>query len=154
MTTNPLCRVFEKSSIVLLVFQLVGCGTIFYPERRGQRAGHLDVGVVLLDGLGLLFFLIPGVIAFAVDFSNGTIYLPGGSLRANVRQIKFDPKHASLAQIEKIIKDETGRTILLTQENIQVRHLNSKEDLMASLTKSSFDIQAGRLALTQVKGGS
>jgi hypothetical protein len=53
------------------------CGTILYPERRGQDAkGDLDIGVVLLDGVGLLFFLIPGIIAYAVDFSTGAIYLP------------------------------------------------------------------------------
>ena len=33
---------------------------------------------MLLDAVGLLFFFVPGVIAFAVDFSNGTIYLPDG----------------------------------------------------------------------------
>ena len=58
---------------------LVGCGTILYPERRGQSAmGRLDVDIVILDGLGLFFFLVPGVIAFAVDFATGAIYLPRG----------------------------------------------------------------------------
>ena len=33
----------------------------------------------MLDALGLFVWFIPGVIAFAVDFSNGTIYLPSGS---------------------------------------------------------------------------
>ena len=55
---------------------LSGCGTILYPNRRGQSRGRIDVGVALLDALGLLFFIIPGVIAFAVDFSTGAIYLP------------------------------------------------------------------------------
>ena len=32
--------------------------------------------MVLLDGLGLLLFFIPGVVAFAVDFATGAIYLP------------------------------------------------------------------------------
>ncbi len=32
--------------------------------------------LVVLDGLGLLLFVIPGVAAFAVDFSTGAIYLP------------------------------------------------------------------------------
>ena len=32
---------------------------------------------VALNGIGLLLFLLPGVIAFAVDFSTGAIYLPG-----------------------------------------------------------------------------
>ena len=52
------------------------CGTLLYPERRGQPRGQLDPGVVILDALGLLFFVIPGVIAFVIDFGNGTIYLP------------------------------------------------------------------------------
>jgi len=36
--------------------------------------------VVALDAIGLLFFFVPGVIAFAVDFVTGAIYLPGGGL--------------------------------------------------------------------------
>ena len=30
-------------------FLLASCGTILYPERRGQPAGRLDIGVVALD---------------------------------------------------------------------------------------------------------
>ena len=55
---------------------LTGCGTIFFPERRGQPPGPLDWRIVALDALCLVFFFIPGVIAFAVDFSTGAIYLP------------------------------------------------------------------------------
>jgi hypothetical protein len=56
---------------------LTGCGSIFYPERVGQpRIGPLDWKVVALDGLGLLLFFVPGVVAFVVDFYNGTIFLP------------------------------------------------------------------------------
>jgi hypothetical protein len=35
-----------------------GCGTLTYPERRGQPSGPLDWGVVILDGLGLILFVI------------------------------------------------------------------------------------------------
>lgn len=56
-----------------------GCGTILYPERRGQPAGPLDWKIVALDAVGLLLFFVPGVIAFAVDFTTGTIYLPSES---------------------------------------------------------------------------
>src|SRR5262249_47382389 len=73
---NRLPSILKGAITAVLVFQLAGCGTILYPERRGQVGGRLDVGVVVLDAIGLLFFLIPGIIAFAVDFSNGTIYLP------------------------------------------------------------------------------
>ena len=72
---------------------LAGCGTILYPERRGQSAGRLDPAVVILDGIGLLFFFVPGVIAFAVDFNNGTIYLPNSQSSdqaSGVEQVQFN----------------------------------------------------------------
>ena len=66
--------------------QLMGCGTLMYPERKGQRGGRIDVGIVVLDGIGLLFFLVPGIIAYVVDFSNGTIYLPNTAQGSPVLQ--------------------------------------------------------------------
>src|SRR5690606_29936038 len=33
-------------------------------------------GVAILNGIGLLFYVIPGLIAFAVDFATGAIYFP------------------------------------------------------------------------------
>src|SRR5476651_117793 len=97
----------------VFAMQLMGCGTLMYPERRGQKGGSIDAGVAVLDGIGLFFGIIPGVIAFAVDFSNGTIYMPErtriGSLDfKNIKEAKFDPKHTSLASIERTIKNETG----------------------------------------------
>jgi len=117
-----------------LLVQSAGCGTLMYPERRGQRAGRLDAGVAVLDGIGLFFFVIPGIIAYAVDFSNGTIYLPDkgrGSLDPkNIKQVKFDPKHYTNAIIEKLIKDETGCTVKLTQDNVKISRLKSVDDLV------------------------
>lgn len=56
---------------------LPGCGTLIHGERRGRpHSDQLDWSIVLLDGLGLLCFFIPGVVAFVVDFSTGAIYLP------------------------------------------------------------------------------
>ena len=72
--------------VALLLLQLTACGTILYPERRGTADGRLDAGVVVLDAVGLLFFLVPGVIAFAVDFSTGAIYLPHGR-RSDLEEI-------------------------------------------------------------------
>lgn len=65
--------------LVCMALQIAACGTLLYPERRGQKMGHIDAGIAVLDGIGLLIGIIPGVIAFAVDFSTGAIYLPGGS---------------------------------------------------------------------------
>lgn len=61
-----------------LITQLTACGTLLYPERRGQSGGKVDLAVVAMDAVGLLFFFVPGVIAFAVDFVTGAIYLQGG----------------------------------------------------------------------------
>ncbi|WP_164102289.1 hypothetical protein [Candidatus Laterigemmans baculatus] len=58
-----------------------GCGSILFPERVGQpRTGPIDWKVVALDGVGLVFFFVPGLVAFAVDFYNGTLFLPPRSL--------------------------------------------------------------------------
>src|ERR1700679_3422197 len=118
----------------VLTMQLMGCGTLMYPERRGQRGGSIDAGVAILDGVGLLFGIIPGVIAFAVDFSNGTIYLPATKLGSldlkNIKEVKFDPKHTSLASIERIIKDETGCEVKFGQDNIRLSKLTSLDDMM------------------------
>src|SRR5580704_16517756 len=68
--------------ILVAAFSLhaASCGTIIHPERWGQaRTGPLDPSIVVLDGLGVLLFVIPGVVAFVVDFSSGAIYLPGPS---------------------------------------------------------------------------
>jgi hypothetical protein len=45
-------------------------------ERHGQDSGKIDPNVVVLDGIGLLFFLIPGLVDFTIDFVTGSIYLP------------------------------------------------------------------------------
>ena len=62
---------------------LSGCGLLLYPERRGQTLGRLDWTVVALDTIGLCFFFVPGLIAFAVDFATGTIFLPEGGVATN-----------------------------------------------------------------------
>ncbi len=69
---------FKTLLVVVLVWQLTGCGTLLYPARRGTESGRLDADIVVLDAIGLLFFVIPGVIAFVVDLATGTIYLPSG----------------------------------------------------------------------------
>jgi hypothetical protein len=62
---------------VALAVESVSCGTLIHPERCGQpHTAVLDPSIVMLDGLGVLVFLVPGVVAFIVDFSTGAVYLP------------------------------------------------------------------------------
>lgn len=73
-------RIQRVCSLALLVALLntAACGYLIYPERQGSRGDHVDGTVVALDAVGLLFFVLPGVVAFAVDFATGSIYLPKG----------------------------------------------------------------------------
>ena len=138
-----------------LTVQLMGCGTLMYPERRGQRGGRLDVGVTVLDAIGLLFFIIPGVIAFCVDFSNGTIYLPERGVHLssldlkNFRIVKFDPKHTNMAGIERIIKDETGYEVKLDQDNIKISKLKSVDEMLVAFAQVSSTMRDNRIALNR-----
>ena len=135
----------------VLIVQLVGCGTLMYPERRGQKAGRIDVGVAVLDGIGLLFFLIPGIIAYAVDFSNGTIYLPGTARNylnlKDVKQVKFNPKHYTNATIEGIVKEETGYAVKLNQNNMRISRLGSIDDMLVRFAEVLPGIKNKRIAL-------
>ncbi len=77
METNMRLKALTSALLTLtLTIQLTACGTVFYPERRGQISGEIDPGVAILNGIGLLFYIIPGVVAFAVDFTTGAIYFP------------------------------------------------------------------------------
>lgn len=119
-----------------------GCGTILYPERRGQPAGPLDWKVVALDAVGLLLFFIPGVIAFAVDFSNGTIYLPSNRIsqsvgkRRSLRAVAVSREHLSRERIETVVTAEIGRPIRLTEGMYHTAELDSLDD---------FDVAADRM---------
>jgi hypothetical protein len=105
---------------VLFFLQVAGCGTVMYPERRGQRSGRIDVGIAVLDGLGLLLFIIPGVIAFAVDFSTGAIYLPSGKSKTargmknrDLAVINMSPNDLNIAKLDEIVSAYTGEEVNL-----------------------------------------
>lgn len=133
-----------------MIVNLASCGTILYPERKGQKAGQIDPGVAILDGVGLLFFIIPGVIAFAVDFSNNTIYMP------HSHSSKFDSSHRysqiqiskklDAATIQDFIRAETGAAINLQQSNMEVVKLGSAADLDSRFASYGTD---NHIALAQ-----
>ncbi len=137
--------------ILALLLNLAACGTILHPERKNQHhSGQIDVGIAILDGIGLLFFIIPGVIAFAVDFSNNTIYLPHGrssSLDSSHKyaQIHIDGK-MDQAAIENAIRAETGMNVNLNQSKAEVINLDSAAGLDARF--ASFE-SGQRVALAQ-----
>ena len=125
------------SVVIVFLFQITACGTIMYPERKGQVGGKIDAEVAILDGIGLLFFLIPGVIAFAVDFSNGTIYLPANKNSLlenndsqNLNVLHIDKDNMNLQEIESVISENTGINFDMDDQRIQVVELSKITELM------------------------
>lgn len=120
--------------VATLLTQLTACGSIFYPDRRGQiqGSGRMDPAIVVLDAVGLLFYIIPGVIAFAVDFATGAIYLPSGN-QAQIDPEKLQPavrKDGTVdnAKLQAIIQTELGRTLPLDDPRL-IQHKGSTQQL-------------------------
>ena len=114
-----------------------------YPERRGQPAGRLDWAVVLADGLGLLLFFVPGVIAFAVDFATGAIYLPpeesygatdvpNDAKLVHVATVGPQPKNE---QIEAALSQHLGREVRLKPGKFLTQPLEKLSDFWESRAK-------------------
>lgn len=123
-----LMRRISLLTVLCIMLWTTSCGTIIYPERRGQRAGKVDVGVAVLDGIGLLVFFIPGVVAFAVDFATGAIYLPSSSSA----QLGIDPSNL---QDAKIIMAEAETLTRCEIETVVQEEIRQDIDLAASETR-------------------
>lgn len=132
-----------------LLVQLTACGTILHPERKGQRGGQIDPAIAIFDGIGLLFFFIPGVIAFGVDFYNGTIYLPGGrhsrlseeELQRVTPNGKLDEKRLAEILRAKGLLEPTQA------QHLQIQQLNSLGEVHARL--AIYDARFAQAGLTQ-----
>ena len=127
---------------------LGGCGTIFYPERIGQTHGPLDWKVVALDTVGLLLFLVPGVIAFIVDFHNGTIYLPPEQVPmydAPVlsKKARVEKDDLTLSGIETAVNKHTDLDLSLQEGTYVTRKLQSLADYPAASRQLAMDVQSG-----------
>jgi hypothetical protein len=127
---------FLRKSLISICFvayinSIAGCGVLLYPERQGQKGGRIDPAVAILDGIGLLFFVIPGLIAFAIDFHQGTIYLSGGrhgSLDSDtgLRAVKVNGPMTE-ENIEATIKTELGQSLDITAFNVQAMHITQEQ---------------------------
>ena len=127
----------------VLMMELAGCGTILYPERKGQKDGRIDPGIAVLDGLGLLFFIIPGVIAFAVDFTTGAIYLPGGSRKSSIFPkdetmvvVRVNPRELSEDVIKEVVSRETGSLTRFDLKDVEFQVLDSPQEIETKLVEA------------------
>ncbi|MCG6657915.1 hypothetical protein HOP52_09115 [Halomonas campisalis] len=138
------CRVLRTLVIGVSITMLTACGTLFHPERKGQVSGDIDPAVAIANGVGLLFFIVPGVVAYAVDFSNGTIYLPSGHARAQVDSLRLDDS-MDVAALEQLLSEKSGKPVDLDSEALKVAEVESLDEALALVRMAGID-DADRLA--------
>jgi len=74
--------------------------------------------VAILNGIGLLFYLVPGIVAFAVDFATGAIYLPDARFSVAPQQLQqaLDANgEVDLQKLQAILEQHTGQQLPLEQ---------------------------------------
>ncbi|MHC4664147.1 MAG: hypothetical protein ACYS8W_20990 [Planctomycetota bacterium] len=155
---------------VLFLFMITsfgGCATIFYPERQGHHGGRLDVGMFALDLVLLLFWLIPGVVALAVDFGTGAIYMdyapPGSDLPQNMTdatRVEIDklampasgtfkyslPVRGDGAHVVTLtVVDESG--VIVAEDTNSVRAGRDWDKIESELTMNAGDAENGKLQI-------
>lgn len=127
-------RVIGSVLIATLLTQLTACGTLFYPDRRGQIEGKIDPVVAALDAIGILFYVIPGLIAFGVDFATGAIYYPGGTTAhvapEKLRQAVTPDGKVDNLKLQAILESELGQRLPLNDPRL-IQHRGSVEQLAA-----------------------
>jgi hypothetical protein len=125
-------RLIGGAVAAALVTQLTACGTLFWPDRRGQIEGRIDPVVAALDAIGILFYVLPGLIAFGVDFATGAIYLNDGKT-AQVAPEKLQQAIGSDGEVDNlklqaILETELGRSLPLDDPRL-IQHKGSVEQL-------------------------
>ncbi|MTZ13029.1 polyribonucleotide nucleotidyltransferase [Pseudomonas sp. JL972] len=123
-------RVIGGLLAVSLLTQLAACGTLFYPDRRGQIEGRIDPAIAALNAIGLLFYVIPGLIAFGIDFATGAIYLPEGQYSVAPDKLQdaigadgqVDP-----ARLKAILEQELGHSLPLDDPRLIEQHGNHEQ---------------------------
>lgn len=139
------------ASLSVYLFNSAGCGVLLYPERQGQDGGKIDPVVAILNGVGLLLYVIPGLVAFAIDFHQGTIYLPNtsasldssGDLERNSRVVKVEGEMTE-ENIEAALRAALGRDIDISAPNVQARVI---ENGMIGLQTELARLESGRAAI-------
>jgi hypothetical protein len=120
----------------------LSCGAILHPERKGQPpGGSLDVGIVILDTVLLFLFVIPGVIAFVVDVSNNTLYLPAqpntnlspDTKDQELRKIHFTDGKLTQQYVESLIQSQTGKSIRVAPGSYQIIKLDDMHGISSAV---------------------
>jgi hypothetical protein len=142
-------RMLAPLLCALLLIKSSSCGTLLHPERVGQpRCGRIDPAIAVLDGVGLLLFVVPGAIAFAVDFYTGAIFLPPGyagvEAADGVQQttVYVDPGELTSERIEQVVASRTGQEIHLKPGEYRVTRINDLSEWEQAAADLEHDPQS------------
>jgi hypothetical protein len=113
-----------------LAIQL-GCGTLLYPERHGSRGGRVDPGVIVMDGVLLIFFVVPGLVAYAIDFYTGSVYV-SGSKSAGVYRV--NPATLRPEQIDEMVRAHSDAALPLDRDRLVQFELPRDESPQVTLS--------------------
>lgn len=139
-------KTLMSAFIAILVTQLSGCGVLLHPEREGQRGEKIDPAIAILDAAGLVLFIVPGLIAFGVDFYYGTIYLPNSASvdldEDELNMLKKLDQSERMDALAKIVSDKTGQQV--AAKDLQSYQANSVDELNFYVNNSkAAPLQAG-----------
>lgn len=123
-------RIIGSVVALSLVTQLTACGTLFFPDRRGQIEGKIDPVVAGLNAVGILFYVIPGLIAFGIDFATGAIYFPEG--KYSVAPEKLQNTLGADGQVDRLklkalLEEELGRSLPLDDPRLLEQRGNPQQ---------------------------
>ena len=123
-------RIIGSVVALSLVTQLTACGTLFFPDRRGQIEGKIDPVVAGLNAVGILFYVIPGLIAFGIDFATGAIYFPEG--KYSVAPEKLQETMGTDGQVDRrklkaLLEQELGRSLPLDDPRLLEQRGNPQQ---------------------------
>ena len=124
-------RVISGVLATALLTQLSACGSLFYPDRRGQIEGKVDPLVVGLNAVGILFYVIPGLIAFGIDFATGAIYLPDAKYSVTpetLNKARDADGQIDRLRLKALIEQETGLSLPLDDPRL-IQHQGNSEQL-------------------------
>jgi hypothetical protein len=90
--------------------------------------------VAALNAVGILFYVIPGLIAFGIDFATGAIYLPNGQNAQvdpqDLRKVVDAEGKIDNARLKALIEQQTGHSLPLDDPRL-IRSNASAEQLAA-----------------------
>lgn len=120
--------------MVLLLISTSGCGTLFFSHRIGKKMSKkIDNKVFYTNCFLCLCGIIPGVVAFILDYDNESIYYTEAELIPDDFSWNFDRKNMKRIDVSSMTAEGIAQSLS--------KALNRKIDI--SQLKFQFKLKKG-----------